>query len=82
MIFKAEFIKYDPKTGAYEFKVSHFTKYGGAIEEEDSMPEDEQSEQESENQNALPKPNQPRENMDIEGPRHFEFRILTIYKVK
>ena len=58
--------------------MKHFTKYG-AIEVEDSMPEDEQSEQESENQNALPKPTQPRETMDIEHQRHFtEFRILYI----
>lgn len=79
---QADFIKYDPKTGAYEFKVKHFTKYGGSIEEEDSLAEDEQSEQESVTQNAQPKHNQPRANMDIEPiepPRHFHgFSILSI----
>ena len=43
-----EIIKYNPKTGEWKMRVQHFTKYGGIMEEEDSMAGDEQSQSEPE----------------------------------
>lgn len=47
-IIQSQLIKYHPQSGQWTLRVKHFTRYGGIIEEEDSVPGDEQNEQSEE----------------------------------